>query len=52
MLVKTFGSAVYGVTAITITVKVNVSTGKFTSIVGLADNAVKKVWSGWKARSK
>ncbi|MEO6220359.1 MAG: YifB family Mg chelatase-like AAA ATPase [Ginsengibacter sp.] len=42
MLVKTFGSAVYGVEAITITVEVNVSMGKFTSIVGLADNAVKE----------
>jgi magnesium chelatase family protein len=42
MLVKTFGSAVYGVEAITITVEVNVSSGKFTSIVGLADNAVKE----------
>ena len=39
---KTFGSAVYGVEAITITVEVNVSAGKFTSIVGLADNAVKE----------
>ncbi len=42
MLVKTFGSAVYGVEAITITVEVNVSSGKFTSIVGLPDNAVKE----------
>ena len=42
MLVKTFGSAVYGVEAITITVEVNVSSGKHTSIVGLADNAVKE----------
>lgn len=42
MLVKTFGSAVYGVEAITITVEVNVSSGKYTSIVGLADNAVKE----------
>ena len=42
MLVKTFGSAVYGVEAITITVEVNVSSGKFTTIVGLADNAVKE----------
>src|SRR5690348_4455632 len=42
MLVKTFGSAVYGVEAITITVEVNVSKGKFTTIVGLADNAVKE----------
>src|ERR1700712_4650228 len=42
MLVKTYGSAVYGVEAISITVEVNVSSGKFTSIVGLADNAVKE----------
>lgn len=42
MLIKTFGSAVYGVEAISITVEVNVSSGKFTSIVGLADNAVKE----------
>ena len=42
MLVKTFGSAVYGVEAITITVEVNVSAGKYTTIVGLADNAVKE----------
>ena len=32
----------YGVEAISITVEVNVSSGKFTSIVGLADNAVKE----------
>jgi magnesium chelatase family protein len=42
MLVKTFGSAVYGVNAITITIEVNVSSGKFVSVVGLADNAVKE----------
>ena len=37
MLVKTFGSAVYGVEAITITIEVNVSAAAtFTSIVGLA----------------
>src|SRR5574338_315734 len=42
MLVKTFGSAVYGVEAITITVEVNVSSGKHVTIVGLADNAVKE----------
>lgn len=42
MLVKTYGSAVYGVEAITITVEVNVSSGIHTSIVGLADNAVKE----------
>src|ERR1700754_2840583 len=42
MLVKTFGSAVYGVEAITITVEVNVTDGLHTFIVGLADNAVKE----------
>jgi len=42
MLAKTYGSAVYGVEAISITVEVNISSGKFTSIVGLADNAVKE----------
>jgi magnesium chelatase family protein len=43
MLVKTFGSAVYGVEAITITIEVNwMSTGIGTVIVGLPDNAVKE----------
>jgi len=43
MLVKTFGSAVYGVEAITITVEVNVNNqGKHYFIVGLPDNAVKE----------
>ena len=43
MLVKTFGSAVYGVEAINITVEVNVdSRGKNYYIVGLPDNAVKE----------
>jgi magnesium chelatase family protein len=42
MLVKTFGSAVYGVEAITITVEVNVSDGQHYFIVGLPDNAVKE----------
>jgi magnesium chelatase family protein len=43
MLVKTFGSAVYGVEAITITVEVNVTnTGNQYYIVGLPDNAVKE----------
>jgi magnesium chelatase family protein len=42
MLVKTFGSAVYGVEAITITIEVNVTEGLHTFIVGLADNAVKE----------
>ena len=43
MLVKTFGSAVYGVEAITITVEVNVNNqGKDYYIVGLPDSAVKE----------
>jgi magnesium chelatase family protein len=42
MLVKTFGSAVYGVNAITITVEVNVMKGKNYFIVGLPDNAIKE----------
>lgn len=42
MFVKTYGSAVYGVEAITITVEVSVSQGKFQTLVGLADNAVKE----------
>ena len=42
MLVKTFGSAVYGVEAITISVEVNVMNGKDYHIVGLPDSAVKE----------
>jgi magnesium chelatase family protein len=42
MLVKTFGSAVYGVEAITITIEVNVSAGQHYTIVGLPDSAVKE----------
>ena len=43
MLVKVFGSAVYGVEAITITIEVNwMATGIGTIIVGLPDNAVKE----------
>ena len=44
MLVKTFGSAVYGVEAITITIEVNwlSTSGKDMMIVGLPDNAVKE----------
>lgn len=41
-LVKTYGSAVYGVDAITITIEVNVSSGAHYFIVGLPDNAVKE----------
>ncbi|MDP4261148.1 MAG: YifB family Mg chelatase-like AAA ATPase [Bacteroidota bacterium] len=43
MLVKTFGSAVYGVEAITITIEVNgLASGKDPMIVGLPDSAVKE----------
>jgi magnesium chelatase family protein len=43
MLVKTYGSAVYGVEAISITIEVNwMATGKEYMIVGLPDNAVKE----------
>lgn len=42
MLVKTYGSAVYGVEAITITIEVNVSEGQHYFMVGLPDNAVKE----------
>lgn len=42
MLVKTYGSAVYGVDAITITVEVNISTGINFHLVGLPDSAVKE----------
>ncbi|MFM2224157.1 MAG: hypothetical protein RJA07_359 [Bacteroidota bacterium] len=42
MLVKTFGSAVYGVNAITITVEVNLTEGVGYFLVGLPDSAVKE----------
>ena len=44
MLIKTFGSAVYGVEAMTITIEVNWlnQSGKDMMIVGLPDNAVKE----------
>jgi magnesium chelatase family protein len=44
LLVKTFGSAVYGIEAITITIEVNISGGAkpFYLIVGLPDNAVRE----------
>lgn len=44
MLIKTFGSAVYGVEATTITIEVNwiQNQGKDPMIVGLPDNAVKE----------
>lgn len=42
MLAKTFGSAVYGIEAITITIEVNISSGLKYFVVGLPDNAVKE----------
>lgn len=43
MLIKTYGSAVHGVQAMTITIEVNwLSTSKDPMIVGLPDNAVKE----------
>ena len=42
MLVKTYGSAVYGINAQTITIEVNVSRGAKYFLVGLPDNAVKE----------
>jgi magnesium chelatase family protein len=42
MLVKTYGCAVYGINATTITVEVNCSTGAKFYLVGLPDNAVKE----------
>lgn len=42
MPIKTYGSAVYGIEAITITIEVNISSGTKYHIVGLPDNAVKE----------
>ena len=42
MLVKTYGSAIIGVNAVTVTVEVTVSPGAGFSIVGLPDSAVKE----------
>jgi magnesium chelatase family protein len=42
MLVKTYGSAIQGIDAITITIEVNVSKGSKFYLVGLPDNAVKE----------
>ena len=44
MLVKSFGSAVQGVDAITITIEVDVNSGTSYSIVGLPDSAVREAW--------
>ncbi len=42
MLVKTYGSAVYGINATTITVEVNNTPGAKFSLVGLPDSAIKE----------
>ena len=42
MLVKIYGSAVYGVEAITITIEVNIDKGVGYHLVGLPDNAIKE----------
>ncbi|MBO4741724.1 MAG: magnesium chelatase, partial [Bacteroidales bacterium] len=42
MLVKTFGSTIYGVKAIIITAEVSVESGVSFNLVGLPDNAVKE----------
>lgn len=42
MLVKTYGSAIFGVSAITITIEVSVEQGVNFMLVGLPDNAVKE----------
>jgi magnesium chelatase family protein len=42
MLVKTFGSAVHGIDATTITIEVNIGKGIKYFLVGLPDNAVKE----------
>ncbi|AMQ00997.1 Mg chelatase, subunit ChlI [Pedobacter cryoconitis] len=42
MLIKTYGSAVFGVNALTITIEVSISSGNKYHIVGLPDGAVKE----------
>ncbi len=42
MLVKTYGSAIYGIDAMVITIEVNVGQGSKFFLVGLPDNAVKE----------
>jgi len=42
MLVKAFGSAVFGIDATTITIEVDVTTGIKFMLVGLPDSAVKE----------
>lgn len=52
MLVKTYGSAVHGIDAITITIEVNISPGINYFLVGLPDSAVKESHQRIKAAFK
>jgi magnesium chelatase family protein len=52
MLVKTFGSAVFGIDATTITIEVNVGQGVNFFLVGLPDSAVKESQQRIKAALK
>lgn len=52
MLVKTFGSAVFGIDATTITIEVNIGIGVNFFLVGLPDNAVKESQQRIKAALK
>lgn len=49
MLVKTFGSAVFGIDATTVTIEVNIDKGVNFSLVGLPDSAVKESQQRMKA---
>jgi len=49
MLVKTFGSAVFGISATTITIEVNIDKGASMNIVGLPDASVKEAHQRIKA---
>ena len=52
MLVKTYGSAVFGIEATTITIEVNLGIGVNFFLVGLPDNAVKESQQRIKAAFK
>ena len=52
MLIKVFGSAVFGVEATTITVEVNIDKGVGYHLVGLPDNAIKERNTKYKNREK
>ena len=52
MLVKTYGSTVFGIDATTITIEVNVANGVNFILVGLPDNALKESQQRIKAALK